>query len=99
MYVIAKPLLVEFWTQHPDAGQSLRAWYRTMRAEASANFDDLRAKFAGADHVAGLTVFRIAGNRYRLIALIHHDRHKVYIRRVLTHEEYDRGEWKRNGRD
>ena len=38
-------------------------------------------------------VFNIAGNKYRLIASIHFNRGKVYIRHVLTHPAYDRGEW------
>ena len=37
----------------------------------------------------------LAGNKYRLIAAIHCNRHKVVIRAVLTHAEYDRGDWKR----
>jgi len=41
-----------------------------------------------------LLVFNIAGNKYRLIASIHFNRGKVYIRHVLTHQAYDRGEWK-----
>jgi mRNA interferase HigB len=41
-----------------------------------------------------LTVFNIGGNKYRLIAAIHFNRGKVYIRHVLTHAEYERGHWK-----
>ncbi|MGL4620351.1 MAG: type II toxin-antitoxin system HigB family toxin [Chroococcidiopsis sp.] len=37
-----------------------------------------------------LTVFNIGGNKYRLIAAIHFNRHKVYIRHILTHAEYDK---------
>jgi len=37
----------------------------------------------------------MGGNKYRLIASIHYNRHKVYIRNVLTHAEYDRETWKR----
>jgi len=44
--------------------------------------------------VAGLTVFNISGNKYRLVAAIHFNRKKVYVRHVLTHEEYDQGAWK-----
>lgn len=41
-----------------------------------------------------LTVFNIGGNKYRLIAAIHFNRHKVYIRHILTHAEYDKDNWK-----
>ena len=30
---------------------------------------------------------------YRLIASLHFNRGKVYIRHVLTHQAYDRGGW------
>ena len=34
-----------------------------------------------------------AGNKYCLIASVHFNRAKVYIRHVLTHQAYDRGGW------
>jgi len=40
------------------------------------------------------TVFNIGGNKYRLIAVIHFNRRKVYVRQVLTHQEYDKSDWK-----
>ncbi len=95
MRVIAKPALVEFWTRHPDSEGPLQAWYRTMEGEVFANFNDLRATFASADYLDGLTVFNIGGNKYRLIAVIHYNRRKVFIRAVLTHPEYDRGNWRK----
>ena len=48
-----------------------------------------------ADYVDPFMVFNIGGNKYRLIAVIHYNRRKVYIRQVLTHAEYDRDKWKR----
>jgi len=50
--------------------------------------------FPSADQVGHLTVFNIGGNKARLVAAIHYNRHKIYIRAVLTHDEYDRGKWK-----
>jgi mRNA interferase HigB len=96
MHVIAKPALVEFWKRHPDAENPLRAWYRVMETEVFADFNDLRKTFASADYAGGLTVFNIGGNKYRLMASIHYNRRKVYIRAVLTHAQYDRGVWKRS---
>jgi len=95
MHVISKSALVTFWKKHPDAENPLQAWYKTMERETFADFNDLRATFASADYVDGLTVFNIGGNKYRLIASIHYNRKKVYIQAVLTHAEYDRGSWKK----
>jgi mRNA interferase HigB len=63
------------------------------------DFNELRGTFASADYVDGLTVFNIGGNKYRLIASIHYNRRKVYVRDVLTHEQYDREGWKRKRRE
>ena len=43
-----------------------------------------------------MIVINICGNRFRLIAAIHFNRGKVYIRHVLTHADYDRGDWKQD---
>jgi mRNA interferase HigB len=47
-----------------------------------------------ADLVGELVVFNVRGNRYRLITRFIYEKGRVYIRRVLTHAEYDRGDWK-----
>ena len=45
--------------------------------------------FASADQVGKLTVFNLGGNKVRLIAAIHYNRKRIYIRAVLTRAEYD----------
>lgn len=95
MHVIAKPMLVEFWTTHPDAQAPLLSWLTLIEKGNYTNFNALRATFASADYVDGLTIFNIGGNKYRLVALIHFNRGKVFVRNVMTHAEYDRGQWKK----
>jgi mRNA-degrading endonuclease HigB of HigAB toxin-antitoxin module len=58
------------------------------------SFAELREIFPDADQVSRLTVFNIGGNKIRLISAIHYNRRKVYIRAVLTHEEYSKSRWK-----
>ena len=57
-------------------------------------FAELRETFPSADMVDDLTIFNVGGNKYRLIAAIPFNRRRVYVRHVLTHADYDRGEWK-----
>lgn len=94
MHVISKKRLQEFADKHPDCRNSLEAWYRIVKNNDYRSFAELKAHFSSADRVGRFTVFNIGGNKVRLIASIHYNRHKLYIRHVLTHREYDRGKWK-----
>jgi mRNA interferase HigB len=94
MHVITRKRLNDFARQYPETDSSLASWYHLMKTENFHNFAELRAKFPHADQVKNLTVFNIGGNKARLIAAIHYNRRKVYIRAVLTHAECDKGQWK-----
>lgn len=94
MHVITRKRLNEFAAIHPTAKSGLQHWYRTMKRGEFRSFAELRSVFPNADRVGELTVFNIGGNTARLIAALHYNRQKVYIRAVLTREEYDTGGWK-----
>jgi mRNA interferase HigB len=94
MHVITRKRLNEFAENHPNAKSGLAHWYRILKRNNPSNFAELRKLFTHADQVGGLTVFNIGGNKARLIAAVHYNRRKVYIRAVLTHAEYDAGKWK-----
>jgi len=55
---------------------------------------EVKALFPGADKVGDVFVFDIGGNKLRLIAAIHFNTGRLFIRAVLTHKEYDQGYWK-----
>ena len=95
MHVISRKALQQFWQRYPDSEAPLTRWFKLMQRNDFGSFDDLRTVFPSADKVGDLIVFNIGGNNYRLIASIHFNRHKVYVRHVLTHSEYDRGTWKK----
>ena len=90
MHVISKRALREFWQIHPAAKEPLMVWHRLMKSAAFADFNAIRKTFGAADYVAPFTVFDVGGNKYRVIAAIHYNRRRVYVRHVLTHPEYDR---------
>lgn len=95
MHIISRKTLKLFWEQHPDSQNSLIRWFKIMEKTEFSTFNELRHTFPSADKVGDLIVFNIGGNKYRLIASIHFNRTKVYIRHVLTHAEYDKGAWKK----
>ncbi len=96
MHIITRKRLNEFADKYPDALTALKHWYRQIKGNSFDSFAHLRQVFPAADQVANKTVFNIGGNKYRLVAAIHYNRQKVYIRAILTHVEYDKGIWKRN---
>ncbi len=68
-----------------------------MNQTTFKDFNSLKLVFPSADKVGNLVVFNIGGNNYRLFASVHFNRKKIYIRHVLTHKEYDKGDWKDDG--
>ena len=95
MHVISRKTLQDFWEQYPDSESPLSRWFKIVEQTTFTSFDELRLTFPSADKVGDLVVFNIGGNKYRLIASIHFNRGKVYVRHVLTHREYDKGAWKK----
>lgn len=60
------------------------------------HFNALRNTFPSADLLEdGLIVFNISGNKYRLVVDIDFGRRVAFIKRVMTHAEYDRWNRKR----
>ncbi len=94
MRVISVKMLREFWAIHPEAEGPLRAWAMVANKSDWEKFADIRQSYPHADQVGKFTVFNIGGNKFRLVIVVHFNRGRLYIRHVLTHEDYDRGEWK-----
>jgi len=95
MHVISRKALQLFIRSHPDSKSSLNAWFLVVSRHKFESFNALHQVFPSADMVENLVVFNISGNKYRLIAAIHFNRQKLYIRNVLTHAEYDKERWKK----
>ena len=69
-------------------------WYKAASKAAWQSFADVKATHPSADWYSPLVIFDIGGNKYRLVAAVHFNRGKVFVRNVLTHAEYARGDWK-----
>jgi mRNA interferase HigB len=83
--------LTAFWAEHPAAETPLRAWRAIVRKRRYQTPNEVRADFGSVDFLKnGVTVFNVGGNKYRLSVTIRYDMQKVFIRHLMTHEEYDR---------
>ena len=94
MHVITRKRIIEAEDEFPQSATALRGWYQTMNHSTFGNFAELKETFNSVDKVGELYVFNIGGNKLRLIAAIHFNTKRIYIRNVLTHVEYDKGKWK-----
>jgi len=95
MHIITKRRLTEFWSTHPTAEKPLRIWFGICRKTDFKNHAELKRTFNTVDKVGKFTVFDIGGNKWRLVAVVHYSTGKIYIRAVLTHEQYDKDKWKK----
>lgn len=99
MNVITKKRVRDFMAKHPDAASALERWYLTTRKARWRSLQELRVIYPHADLVTvasgnKVTVFNVAGNKYRLIAAIHYNAQRLYVLRLLTHAEYSKDAWK-----
>ncbi len=94
MHVISRKKLREAVAQHSDLAVPLDVWHRVARKAEWKSLQEVRRIFPSADAVGKYTVFNIKGNSYRLIVEINYRSGRIFIRHVLTHAVYDKGEWK-----
>lgn len=99
MRIVSKKRLRQFWEKHPAAEMSLRGWYGVVKGKHWDTFADVRKTFNSVDLYERCHIFNVGGNKYRIIAAIHYNTQTVFIRHVLSHEEYSRGTWKRSCTD
>lgn len=95
MHVISRKALREFADGHKDAEMPLNDWYRIARRLRWTSLVDVRKTYPHADVVGDLTIFNIGGNKYRLAVCINYRTGRVYIRHVMTHQEYSKENWKK----
>lgn len=94
MHIITHRRIVAAQKAHPQCASALDQWYRLCKKAEWHNFADLRTIFPSTDKVGDVFVFDIGGNKLRLIAAIHFNTGRVFIRAILTHKEYNQGGWK-----
>lgn len=92
MHIITKKAISDFVAEHRVDSTPFDVWYKIVEKGDFPNFASLRKAFNSVDSVGNFHVFDISGNKYRIVAAIHFNRQKLYIRHVFTHTEYDK--WK-----
>ncbi len=91
MRIVAKTTLLDCAHRHADARSAFLDWLAGVeRAEWSSPADVRSGRWNPSTLPGNRAVFRIRGNRYRIITEIDYRNQVVLIRFAGTHSEYDK---------
>jgi mRNA interferase HigB len=94
MRVVGRVVLDSFLRNHPERANAkvpLETWHRVAKAARWQTPADVKATYRHASVLkGGRVVFNIAGNSFRMVAMIDYQRGIVRVRWFGTHAEYDK---------
>jgi len=91
MVVITKAKLIQFYEAVPLAKEPLLRWYNTALSSDWSDFHSIKESYNSVDSIGNdRFVFNVAGNKYRIVAMIHFSKRTLYLRFVGTHKQYDK---------
>ncbi len=90
MNIIARKMLLDFSAKYPDAKKPLESWWRICKKNDFSSFSELKKTFGTADLVGKCVIFNIGGTKYRLIVRFNFTAHRMWIKYILPHAEYDK---------
>jgi mRNA interferase HigB len=93
MRIVSRKAIKHASSAHREWSASLNSWYKIAKHADWKSFADVRNSWKRSDVVGNYVVFDISHNRCRLIATIKYRWKMIYIRRILSHAEYDEKGW------
>jgi mRNA interferase HigB len=85
-----KKSVAGFLKRHPGARSALLACYLLAQVGIVYGYNDLEQTFARENYVPPqYFVFDTGGDQFWIVAAIHYNRQSLFVRRDLTHAEYD----------
>jgi mRNA interferase HigB len=91
--VIGKPGLLKLARKHPETLPTLSLWVKAARKAQWRGLHEVRRDYPSTDQVGGVLIFDVLGGNYRLIAAANYARQQLFVKALLTHQEYDRKGW------
>jgi mRNA interferase HigB len=90
MHVITRKVLNEFAQRYPQSRKPLETWWTVCNKNQFLNFEELKKTFGTADRINNCLVFNIDGGKYRLVVRVNLFAQRMWIKYILSHEEYER---------
>ncbi len=91
MEVIRRGKLTAFIKKHAQAEGPVTAWLTDVGSSEWRSLSDIRNVYRRASRTRmGNTIFRLGGNKYRLVAKVWFNKQAVSVVWIGTHAEYSR---------
>ena len=93
MHVISRRPFNDAAKAYPNQRQALDDLYRVLRKSDFASPDVMRKVFPSLDNFKYKDkwwVIDVAGNNLRVLTFIQFVHHRMYVKHILTHAEYDK---------
>lgn len=89
MRIISRKTLREFWEVHRDAEGPLQSWFSEVKHAQWETPQDILSQYRTARTLPNdRVVFKVKGNRYRLVVEVNYRQGIAFVRFVGTHAEY-----------
>jgi mRNA interferase HigB len=95
MRIVNRMAITEATAKHSEWAASLNARYKINKNADWKNFAAVRNGWKNSGVAGRFVVFDISHNRCRLVATVKYKWRMVYIRRILSHADYDEKEWQK----
>ena len=93
MRLLAKHILQDLKKRDDDARSQIESWEAEAEEAQWATPHDLKARYPKASIIKGQNaIFDICRNKYRLWVKINYKNRTVLIKKIGTHEEYEKWE-------
>lgn len=94
MKLVGRPVLDEFGRQHADVRKQIAAWIAEVEAAEWQTPQDIKTRYIRASFLSdNRVIFNLKGNDYRLDVKVSYKNQTVLIKRIGTHDEYDKWEF------
>lgn len=90
MHIVTRKRLTEFVRKHAETAGPLSVWYKAVKHKRYTKQAEVRRDFPSVDFIGDYrAVFNIA-KQYRSVCDMRFELGRVFIRHIVTHEEYER---------
>lgn len=95
MKVLGKKILSEFIKNHADTASQVSGWLAEAEEAEWNTPNDIKARYVHTSFLSeNRVIFNIKGNKYRIEAKINYQHQILLVKRIGTHAEYDKWNFK-----